>query len=69
MSHHYDSEQQDSPRQSMPILKFSNKVVKAKPMTPLSCGMNPKSKFKIPTSPHRVMAAPGTFLHCGKFVC
>ncbi|EFX63742.1 hypothetical protein DAPPUDRAFT_118892 [Daphnia pulex] len=58
MSHHYDSEQQDSPRQSMPILKFSNKVVKVKPMTP-------KSKFKIPTSPHRVMAAPGTFLYFG----
>ncbi|XP_046643660.1 anaphase-promoting complex subunit cdc20-like isoform X2 [Daphnia pulicaria] len=59
MSHlagyYYDSEQQDSPRQSTPILKFGNKVVKEKPMASLACGTTPTSKFKIPTSPHRVM--------------
>lgn len=28
---------------------------------------NHKSVFKIPTKPDRVMAAPGTFLECGRF--
>ena len=79
----YDSEQQDSRRQVTRILNFGNKTMKAKPFSPvtafLACGtttpfVHPpptktKSKFKIPTKPDRVMAAPGTFLECGKFVC
>ncbi len=67
MSHragyHYDSEQQDSPRQVTPILKFGNKVVEAKPRASLSC----KSKFKIPTKPHQVIMEPGIHSE-GKFV-
>jgi hypothetical protein len=70
---HYDSEQQDSSRQVTRILNFGTKVVKAKPFSlvtaSLACGTTPKPKFKIPTKPDRVMAAPGTFLDCGKFVC
>ncbi|XP_046633816.1 protein FIZZY-RELATED 3-like [Daphnia pulicaria] len=66
---HYDSEQQDSSRQVTRILNFGTKVVKAKPFSlvtaSLACGTTPKPKFKIPTKPDRVMAAPGTFLDCG----
>jgi hypothetical protein len=70
---HYDSEQQDSSRQVTRILNFGTKDVKAKPFSlvtaSLACGTTPKPKFKIPTEPHRVLGAPGTFLDCGKFVC
>ncbi|XP_057372660.1 uncharacterized protein LOC130693517 [Daphnia carinata] len=66
-----DTEQQDSCRQVTRILNFGNKTTKAKPLSlvtaSLAYGTNvhAKSKFKIPTKPDRVMAAPGTFLECG----
>jgi cell division cycle protein 20 (cofactor of APC complex) len=65
---HYDSEQQDSPRQVNPILTFGNKVVRVKPMASLACGTTHKSKFEFPTLPHRVMVAWEPFNDDGKFV-
>lgn len=62
--HHYDSEQEESPLQVTPILKFGNKVVRA--TASLVC---PKPKFKIPISPHQVMPATEPFADPGKFVC
>lgn len=69
-----DCEQEESCRQVTRILNFGNKTTKAKPLTLVTASLAygtsstlAKSKFKIPTKPDRVMAAPGTFLECGKF--
>ncbi|KAI9561228.1 hypothetical protein GHT06_012184 [Daphnia sinensis] len=64
-----DPEQQDSRRQVTRILNFGNKTTKAKPLSLVTASYGTsslaKSKFKIPTKPDRVMAAPGTFVECG----
>lgn len=69
----YDPEQQESRRRVTRILNFGTKnsnVNNSKPLalvTASSSSVATKTKFKIPTKPDRVMAAPGTFLECGKF--
>lgn len=83
MSHHpgdddgdrQSSEHLESSRQVTRILNFGTKTLKAtaKPLSLVTASQTSstvanKTKFKIPTKPDRVMAAPGTFLECGQLL-